>query len=104
MRFVFSVIVATVSETFEDDDDMGSKVMLLPDTPSHTCIAWYGCTREAAMCFHAPVSFKNLTEPGVKELHLLEKVVDSGWTCDLLRSCPSTRAILRFAVLGEAPT
>ena len=78
MRFVFSVIVATVSEIVEDDDDMGSKVMLLPDTPSHTCIAWYGCTREAAMCFHAPVSFKNLTEPGVRELHLLENVVDSG--------------------------
>jgi len=75
VRFVFSVMVATVSERLGDGE--GSKLMLLPDTPSQTCIAWYGCTREAVMCFHAPVSFKNLTEPGVKELHLLEKVVES---------------------------
>jgi hypothetical protein len=37
VRFVFSVMVATVSEGFEDDE--GSKLMLLPDTPSHTCMA-----------------------------------------------------------------
>lgn len=103
-RFVFSVIVAIVGECPEAIDPTDqSKDILDPVSPSHTCISWYGCTRELSTCCHAPISWRKDTDEGVKLLQRLEYWLGSGsHFLDLARSWLSMRATFSFEVTGDA--
>lgn len=64
--FVFSIMYAMVvgCAGFRGESNgravSQSKEMRASVTPSHTCISWYGCTREVFTCDHAPISMRVL--------------------------------------------
>src|ERR1700753_1366567 len=50
------------------------------------------------------VLLRYFTDAGVRELHLLEKLVGDGFRrVDFLRSCPSIRATFSSDVMGDEP-
>ena len=56
------------------------------------------------MCCHTPASWRKRTDAGVRELHRFEYFVgEEVSSLAFERSRPSTSAILRFEVMGEAP-